>query len=330
MIFYPSPLEADGHRAFSLIELLVAMAVLGLMAALMLSVLSSSQKISKQTSSRTEQYREARRAFERINQRLAQATLNSYWDYVDSSGSPRTTNNASTFVPKNYFRISELRYLQTNATTLSAAHGGATKGQAVFFQAPLGQVNSAALTGMNFLLNTVGYFIEKGSDESMRPPTVTGPAKNRYRLYEMVEPSENLTVYSLTSENAAYSGSNWFTVPLVAANSHRLADNIVALLFRADYTDGSTPKSVFTYTSAPKVATTQAIEENNLPPSVRVTMVAVDESSARRIQDFNLTLTDAQDDAGLVTLEGELIANHLNYQKFESSVKIGPSKWSSK
>ena len=66
--------------AFTLLELLVAMAVLAMMAVMMLSITSSAQKVAKQTTSRTEQFREGRRAFDRINQRLSQASLNTYWD----------------------------------------------------------------------------------------------------------------------------------------------------------------------------------------------------------------------------------------------------------
>jgi uncharacterized protein (TIGR02599 family) len=317
--------------AFTLIELLVSMAVLALMAAMMLSVTSSAQKIARQTTSRTEQFREGRRAFERINQRLSQATLNSYWDYVDSSGNPRTTNNATTFTPSKYFRISELRYLQTNASSLAAPQGGTMVGSAVFFQAPLGKSDAGALSGMNSLLNTVGFFIEEGSDSALLPATVSA-SKDRYRLYELTEPAENLTIYSLTSGNASYKAPGWLATPLARpANSHRLADNIVALLFQAQYKDASgTPTTAFNYSSAPQGLASQPIEESNLPPNVRVTMIAVDEISGRRVADLGLTLTDATDDASLALLEKQLADNRLNYRKFESTVSIGPAKWSSK
>ena len=320
------PLRWCRLKGFTLLELLVAMAVLSLMAVMMLSLTSSAQRLARQTFSRVEQFREARRAFERINQTLSQATLNSYWDYVDSSGKPRT--NAS-FTPVKYFRLSELRYLQTNASLFTAPHGGTMCGKAVFFQAPLGKSDS--VSGLNSLLNTVGFFIERGSDSNMRPPTVTA-AKARYRLFELVEPTENLTIYSLTSGNSTYTGTAWFTTPLAAAAySHRLADNIVALVFQAQYlATNSSPTNSFDYASTPQGKATQAIEENNLPPNVRVTMVAVDENSARRIQDLGISLTDAKNDTDLGTLETELKSNNLNYRKFDSDVSIGPAKWSSK
>ena len=318
------------------------MAVLALMAVMMLSVTSSAQKIAKQTSSRTEQFRESRRAFERINQRLSQATLNTYWDYVDSSGNPRTTNNASTFTPNKYFRISELRYLQTNASSLTAPRGGEMKGSAVFFQAPLGKSDTSALAGLNSLLNTTGFFIEKGSDSPL--PTTVLASKKRYRLYELTEPTENLTIYKKTSGNSAVAGIDWLVDPVTkwplanASYSHRLADNIVALLFQAQYSipnsnGTSTPTSSFLYSSAPISAGTsgnQTITENNLPPNVRVTMIALDEPSARRVDEGPITLTDATDDATLAQLEKDLTDNRLNYRKFQSTVSIGPAKWSAK
>ena len=322
-----SPVEKP--PGFTLIELLVAMAVFSLMAVMMLSITSSAQKIAKQTTSRTEQFREGRRAFERINQRLSQATLNSYWDYVDSSGIPRVAGNA-TFTPARYARISELRYLQTNASSLTAPGGGTMVGNAVFFQAPLGKSETASLAGLNSLLNTVGFFIEKGSDSTLRPPTVAA-SKTRYRLFELTEPAESLTIYSLTSGNATTASTAWLTTPLaLPGNSRRLADNIVALLFEAQYSGGSNTPPYFTYSSAPRGASSQPIEENNLPPSVRLTMIALDEASARRVADESITLTDATDVASLASLETNLTVNRLNYRKFQSTVNIGSSKWSSR
>ena len=114
-------------------------------------------------------------------------------------------------------------------------------------------------------------------------------------------------------------------------NSRRLADNIVALLFQAQYQNASgTPTAAFSYSSAPRGAATQPIEENNLPPTVRVTMIALDEPSARRVAEESITLTDATDDTSLASLEKNLTDNRLNYRKFQSTVSIGPSKWSSR
>jgi len=312
-----SRLAGGSFRGFSLISIL------------MLSVVSSAQNLVRQTNSKVEQFREARRGFERINQRLAQATLNAYWDYVDANGLPRTTANAATFVPARYERISELRYLQTNAAGLTAPGGGDLRGMAVFFQAPLGKVESAALSGMNSLLNTTGFFIERGAGLEAPPPTVSWPSKDRYRLYEMIEPAENLSIYSLTSGNADYRGTEWFSYPLARrAYSHRLADNIVALLFEAVFTDASRqPRASRVYSSEPRTTPVQPVQANNLPPHVRVTMIAVDEASAQRINNSGIVLTDATDDESLARLEAELVENRLGYHRFDSTVAIGPAQW---
>ena len=316
---------------FSLLELLVAMAVLAIMGAVMVSITSSVQKVSRQTMAHAEEFRESRRAFDRINQRLSLATLNTYYDYINASGQPRTTANAAIFTPANYARISELRYLQTNASGLTAPRGGRMTGLAVFFQAPTGKADTNSLDGLNSLLNTVGYFVEKGGDESLRPPTIT-KTSDRYRLFELVQPTENLSIYSRTSGAATYSGTDWLTVPLANTNySQRLADNIVALVFRAIYpnSDGNWQTNTL-YSSAPRGLSSQPIEENNLPPQVGVTMIAVDEASAQRIADMGLTLIDAKTDTELQDLELQLSENRLGYRRFESVVSIGPAKWSAK
>jgi uncharacterized protein (TIGR02599 family) len=211
-------------------------------------------------------------------------------------------------------------------------HGGTLTGHAVFFQAPLGSCTTSTIASFGSLLNTVGYYIEDGSDDTLRPPTMSGAAKIRYRLFEFTEPAENLSVYKLTSGSTAYSGQDWYTTPLATtAYSHRLADNIVALLFQAEYNDAAgNTVSGYEYSSAPRGAASQPIEENNLPQVVGVTMIAVDEPAGRRIQDERIKLPDAVDDTSLKMLETMLQAQRLNYRMFSTTVIIGPAKWSAK
>lgn len=325
------PSQAD-RAAFTLVELLVAMAVLAAMSVVLVAMVSSVQKVTRQTSSKVEQFRESRRAFDRINQRLSQATLNTYYDYVDADGNPRTAANAATFNPSRYARVSELRYLQTNADLLDPLRGGDIKGQTVFFQAPLGQSTGTNLSGLDSLLNTIGYYIEKGADTSLQPPPVRNaslPAKNRYRLYECVQPAENFSVYSHTSGNATITHNTWLTDAHTLQKTHPLAENIVALVFTATYPDvNGNWTTADSYSSAPRGNSTQTAEENNLPPKVRVGMIAVDEPSAARIEADGITLSDPLNHDSLEDLEGELIENNLNFRRFESTVTIGPAKWS--
>jgi uncharacterized protein (TIGR02599 family) len=316
------------HTAFSLIEVLVSMSILILICLVAFTLIDSTQKIWRQTSSRTEQFREARRAFERITQRLSQATLNTYWDYVDASGNPRTTANASTFKPHKYARQSELRYIQLNSGSLSAPRGGVLHGQSVFFQAPLGETKSGDMSNLNTVVNTTGFYIEKGTDADFKPPFILF-SKERYRLYELNEPSERLSVYSYTSGNSSYNGTEWFAKPLQETSyTSRLADNIVAMVFLAEYPDGNTITKSHLYSSAPVAGPVQPVETHNLPPAVRVTIIALDEISARRVQDVNITLIDAVDEDTLEDLVDQLSSLKLNFRKFESVVLIGASKWS--
>ncbi|MEZ0298834.1 MAG: Verru_Chthon cassette protein C [Candidatus Methylacidiphilales bacterium] len=319
---------------FSLVELMVAMAVISLIIVLVGAVVTNVERTWKQTASRTNQFREARRAFEAVNRRLSQATLNAYWDYIDKDGKLRPAEDSVnlTFVPVKYARQSELRYFQGAASGFVAPHSGTLSGHAIFFQAPVGKTDTSSLSGMTSLVNTVGYYIEACSDADLRPPTIAATtASVRFRLFEMVEPSESLTIYSKTSENAGYNGKEWITVPLaIKSNSHLLATNIVAFMLQAEYTDAAgVLKTSFTYDSSPAVGTlNQPIEANNLPPSVRVTMIAIDDAAGRMIQDRGLVLPSAVDATSLAQLEQVLVAERLSYRKFQTSVKIGAAKWS--
>ncbi len=161
-----------GSRAFTLVEVIVATGILILISITLIAVLNSTRKIWRETTSRAEQFREARRAFERITIRLSQATLNPYWDYVNAAGQPRTITNAASFVPAGYARQSELRYIQVDAKSLTAPRGGTLHGVAVFFQAPTGVVRTPGFDGMDKLLNTIGFFLEQGSDATLLPSTI--------------------------------------------------------------------------------------------------------------------------------------------------------------
>jgi hypothetical protein len=55
-------------------------------------------------------------------------------------------------------------------------------------------------------------------------------------------------------------------------------------------------------------------------------MLSLDEASASRVSDENLTLINAIDDATLAQLETQLTDKQLNFRKFESMVSIGAAK----
>lgn len=321
------------RAGFSILEVLVASAVLALLLVAMLSMTDQVQKTYRSTLGKAEQFREARVAFESITRRLSQATLNTYWDY----DSPTT--------PTRYLRQSELRFLSGNASGLLSGVSPAISSttHAVFFQAPFGFTSNSTYGGMESMVNTWGYFIEFGSDSSLRPTPVNAagvPEKYRFRLYEMMEPSESLSLYKYTGNSAAsktYTGRTWFTDPLNQANrsSRVLAENIVALIFRPLDPANAAPDLTtnYTYDTAGSVANIR----NQLPPYIEVTMVAIDEVSARRLDtgatppDFGLTgfFTQTSNyDQNLEDLRKNLNDRKINYRIFTANVSIQGAKWS--
>jgi uncharacterized protein (TIGR02599 family) len=327
------------RAGFSILEVLVASAVLALLLVAMLSMTDQVQKTYRSTLGKAEQFREARVAFESITRRLSQATLNTYWDY----DSPTT--------PTKYLRQSELRFLSGNASGLLSGVTPAISSttHAVFFQAPFGFTSNSTYGGMESMVNTWGYFIEFGSDSALRPDPVNTagvPVKYRFRLYEMMEPSESLSLYKYTGNSTAsktYTGRTWFTDALDKPNrsSRVLAENIVALIFRP--LEPATPPNTdpidltkdtnYTYDTAGSVANIR----NQLPPYIEVTMVAIDEVSARRLEngatapDFGLTgfFTQTSNyDQNLETLRTNLTDRKINYRIFTANVSIQGAKWS--
>ena len=106
----PSAAIKKKRAAFSLIELLISLAVLSVLVVLAASLIGTIQDVWKRSSARTEQFRSARQALETISARLSQATLNPYWV---------VQTNASG-VPVRYERQSDLRFLTAQAPTLTA------------------------------------------------------------------------------------------------------------------------------------------------------------------------------------------------------------------
>lgn len=348
----PAPTRRRG--AFTLIELLISMALLALILVVLLSMTTQTQKLWSNTRGKLEQFREARNAFESMSRRLRQATLNTYWDY-------QYPNNDTTKAPTSYRRQSELRYLSGPASLLGLPSNA--YGHGVFFQAPLGRSDVAANKPLNKLLNSVGYFVElnDGKDDLPSFFTSMAPARNRFRLYEFVEPSESLTLYTKTSGQPNYTGRDWFTTPLATpSNSRPIAENIVALIVRPLYSverkAGSTSAAValapdYIYDSSGALsgtADTEARQLNQLPPSVQLTMVAIDEASAARLQQSDLEAIGKQvnllfssgsanydKNIGINSsaatgnsLEEYLAKQHINFRTFSGVVNIDGAKQS--
>jgi uncharacterized protein (TIGR02599 family) len=184
-----------------------------------------------------------------------------------------------------------------------------------------------------------------------------GPAKRyRYRLMELMQPSNALTVYSRTSGKLDYKGKDWFTdalnpiSPAVTGPAvHVLAENVITLVLqpklskRDELTTSKILAPTYAYDSTnPSGVTDPDINpKNQLPPIVQVTVVAIDEASASRIAQgatppgFDATLNTlflkAEDfDKDLTTLQSTLLNFRppINARVFTSSVSIRGAKWS--
>ena len=343
--------------AFTLVELMVSIAILSVILILMTRILDATGRTWASTTGKVEQFRGARQGFEALTRRLSQATLNTYVDYEYANG-PKTA-------PTRYVRTSELRFISGPASTLLPGDTHPT--HAVFFQAPLGYVDSSKYANLKNLMNTWGYFLEYGSDIGWRPPFINElqqppDEKMRFRLMELMEPSELMSVYQYTSGDAdvpnrsmTYKGKEWFANSVSAPAETRpvrpLAENVIALvllpkLTPAEDATGSALCPNYLYDSTATNADARFNPKNQLPPVVQVTMVAVDEKTYNRrfpkgttMPDFGLpnyfanagSVTDANLSgfaAELQSLQNELKNERLEWRVFTSNVSIRAAKWS--
>jgi uncharacterized protein (TIGR02599 family) len=336
------PYSRQGEeRGFSLVELLAAMCILALLLAILLSVTNQTTSTVKQAMFKIDAFGTARAAQDIVTQRLSQATLNTYWDYYDTSGSRRTADNASNFSPIAYGRASDLQFviMQNTQTT-------ATTGQEIYFQAPVAFSSSQTYQSTRGLLNTCAYFVRYGNDQSFSPGVVTAK-RWRYRLMEAIQPTEDLQIY----QNA---GNNSVWIPPLSGTSSTasspVADNVVAMIVwpRLSVVQNPTGDQLtpdYTYDSKNYQGATgyQKITANQLPPMVQISFIIIDEPSAIRIDTHSSTpppeiaaalagkfikSTVAAYQEDLDDVAEKLVAKHINYRILTSLVVLRESKWS--
>lgn len=350
------PLHRAGNaeEGFTLVELLVSVGLITLIALLLASMTNATASTWRYTTGRIEQFRSAEMAFEAVTRRLSQATLNTYWDYDNPAA------------PRKYVRQSDLRFISGGMTVgakkLVTATSPRRPTHGVFFQAPLGFVDDTTnFSGLDNLINTWGYYAEFNYEsrpqfiESMSA-AIKPPNRWRYRLMELMQPSNGLSIYRFTSSNLAYAGRDWFTTslpaatqppaPLPATPTRVLAENVVAFVVRPrlskrdEQTTGKTlVKGSYYYDSTATLSDPDINPKNQLPPIVEVTMVAIDELSASRLasgsklpafdaQLDSLFVDPAKFDADLEALQTSLTNQRISNRIFTSSVSIRGAKWS--
>ncbi len=358
------------NSGFTLVEVLVSAGIIVVLMVVLLGMTDQTQRLVRSTSAKVEQFQEARVGFEAMTRRLAQATLNTYWDYDNPTK------------PTRYIRAAELRFRSgpmRNLTGGTGPNGNLQPGQGIFFQAPIGMVDpiqSANLSSLDHLINTWGYFLEIGSDADKLPTflqTAVDPRK-RYRLMELMQPSEQLGIYTPSAQPPL--ATTWFA-PFINATTDRpvrvLAENIVALIVlpRLSVGDEELWKKQKGSSTGPILAPNYQYDSSNsanvnradpllntinqLPPVVQVVMVAIDEPSARRLEDLhgsdpylginyspdplsglNLFTNPASLDdnastgakGDLTRLQELLVSKKASYRIFSTNVSIRGAKWS--
>lgn len=355
-----NPRFGSRFRGFTLVEILVSLAVLAVLLLVSANVISQVQRTWSASAARVAQFREARIAFDIITKSLSQATLNAYLDYSNNYlENPSAVRGGNV----TYQRDSELRFVSGPASSLvpgGGGEGGALPGHAVFFQAPMGIVRNAAYSGLDSLLCGRGYFVQLSDDDAFRPPFVT-QQRVRYRLMEFSPPAEENLIYADTTA-APRTPGRWFATAgaeLQAGETEAtrgvtrpIADNIVLMLIspRTEPAVGGTavdPLAIspdYWYDSITAATGTNQGNQHQLPPLVRVVLVAIDEPSSQRLEarnggagnmpnllgDSGASFTNARNmEADLEQFTNYLVEQSVNFRVFSATVPILGSKWSS-
>jgi len=344
---------ADGRLArcagFTLLELLAAVTLLAMILVMTGSIISSSSRAWRQANAKIESFQDARAAFDVMTARLSRATLNTYWDYYDSSRKPfRLSASPATFVPDQYGRYSDLHFLCGPAASLIPALPPgitAVATQAVFFIAPTGLSSNTDYSALPGLLSACGYFVAFGNDDASKPGFLSTASRYRWRLMELSAPAEKLSVFSTSS------GDSWATTPLSQGQVRAVADNVVALvvwprLSAQDDPAGTKISSDYGYDSrtAKAWSTTppaQPAQAHQLPPNLQLTLVVIDETSAKRLENGSAAPADITAAlAGLFTddvsrygddlkkLQDRLADKNIGFRVFSTTVSLRESKWS--
>ena len=343
--------KVGSRKAFSLIELMVAMGILTILMLMLTLLLDQVQKSWRFSESRVSQFREARVAFDAMAKNLSQASLNTYWELRDDDDPPDG-------IPDGYYRTSELQFLTMDADSLGSVGDQTLVGQSVFFQAPLGF--SLEYRNLNNLFNGRGYFVAFGSDKEFRPKFVDNRERYRFRLMEFRPPAESNQVFADGQQELAKGQrqelTEWFKQGVAGVGEgsfedhlNPLAENIIAIVLtpRDSLEEGSASRESTYSEIAPNFSydtNDDAVDREKfsqqLPPLVRITMVAIDETAAVRLEDgasmpeklrsvvenrFRST-EKYNDDVKEVT---EALSNeNISHKIFSSLVMLRASKWS--
>ncbi len=329
----PPFLRFSGRNAFSLIEILVATAVLAILLSLILAILNSVSTTVRHTSAKVDAFAGARAAFTLLGQRLSQATLNTYWAY--DRPPPET--------PTAYLRQSDLQFAVI-PNTQSPIYG-----QEIYFHTPQSFSNANELRLTEGLLNATSFFIRFGNNDAFRPNNLT-EKKFRYRLMQGLQPTERLSTFKdpvLTTGTPAWAAEISNTASPSSQYVSPIADNVIAAvvwprLSPHDDAAGIELTTDYTYNSKKDAAAVpQPPTANQLPPMVQLTLVVISEASAARLDKQSGTppaeieaalqgkfskVASYKDD--LDELQTALIKANIEFEIFTTTIPLSGSKWS--
>ena len=334
---------------FSLVELMVASAILAVMMGLISLAIRQMAGGIKTSTAKVDAFQSARTGFEAVSRTLGVATLNTYWDYFDSDRQPRGTN--TNFTPATYGRQSDLHFLITN--NFPAVSGLELSGHSVFFQAPLGYFTNTSGANPPGSLNPCGFFVAYGNDPTKPDlPGITN--RPRFRLYQWLPSSDSLTV---ASSSGRITNTNWIS-PATNNGVRPLAENIIAFVIRVPSATNSTGPATNSTTYSTNATNygwnslttwssgNQPAQMHQLPPLVNITMVAVEEAAVNRLVASTVTnaslassamgipnpsslfTTPSSYDSDLAGLESALSAKNIPYRTFTTTVPLRGSRWS--
>ncbi len=347
--------QKQSKRGFSLIELMVAMGILSILLLMLTVLLDQVQKGWRFSESRVSQFREARVAFDLMAKNIGQASLNTYWDMVvDKEGTI-----------ERYAPTSELHFITVSdiGSEIRPTETQEPMGHAVFFQAPLGF--SPRFRNLNNLFNGRGYFVSWGTDRRFKPSFVRSPDRYRFRLLEFRPPAEANQVFEDGMQERETGSeqefTEWYKQALSGVGAgnfeshlNPLAENIVAIIIspRDSIEDTASSRTKNFSKIAPNYSYNSNDSERirdpddafssyvqQVPPLIRVTMVAIDEASAIRLEDGsripseiskalgNRFKNTASFDDDIQALSAELDAGNVGYKVFTTMVLLRSAKW---
>jgi uncharacterized protein (TIGR02599 family) len=310
------------ERGFTVIEMLVSAGIMAIILVCMATLINMISSAYQRTMGRLDSFETARAAFDTIGRVARQATLQSYVGYD------------TPIAPTAHVLKSDLHFITGRQDNLGL--GSLRKGpsDALFFQAPLGLVESTALQRANTLLTSTGFFIAYGPDP-LRPnilSTTSVANRHRYRLYQFIEPREKMSLYSRTItmddtipvSAGAYSGHEWFSEPIAVEKRsiHPLAENIVALRIWPVYE--GVPRKEWNSRNRAIPGTL-----NRLPQALEVVMLVLNEKSAERLGEsageivpVNLLEDPANIADDLKELEDELVEKSIDFRIYRTVIPL--------